>query len=514
VTGALLRSDLLEAIPELSPLDRHNQRLVQNVRPPGWVNPEPKGRYNLVVVGAGTAGLVTAAGAAALGARVALVERRLMGGDCLNVGCVPSKALIRAARAAAEVSRAAEFGVVAPGGVRVDFARVMERVRRLRAEISPHDSAERFRELGVDVFIGEGRFTGRETLEVGGKPLRFARAVIATGARASAPPIPGLAESGCLTNETLFTLTQLPPRLAVIGAGPIGCEMAQAFARLGSRVTLVETACQVLPREDAEAAAFVESALRRDGVDIRCGMTVRSLRRLAGSKILALDGEGRAEDLEADEVLVAVGRAPNIEGLGLEAAGVATGRGGVDVDDFLRTRNRRIFAAGDVCSAFKFTHTADAMARIAIRNALFFGRSRASALTIPWCTYTSPELARVGLSKKDAAERGITVDTIRVSLDQVDRARLDGYEGLLEVHLAKGTDRLVGATLVAHNAGDIIAELTLAARAGLGLRAIADTIHPYPTQAEVVKRAADAYNRTRLTPAVRWVMKRLLAWRR
>ena len=490
------------------------RRLLQNVHPPGWVNPEPQGRYNLVVVGAGTAGLVTAAGAAGLGARVALVERRLMGGDCLNVGCVPSKALIRAARAAAEVRRAAEFGVVVPDGARVDFARVMERVRRLRAEISPHDSAERFRELGVDVFIGEGRFTGSGTLDVAGQRLRFARAVIATGARASAPPIPGLPESGYLTNETLFTLTDLPTRLAVIGAGPIGCEMAQAFARLGSRVTLVETKRQVLPREDAEGAALVLSALRSDGVEVRSGVKVRSLRPGARSKTLVLDAEGEAQDLEVDEVLVAVGRAPNVEGLGLEAAGVTTGRGGVVVDDFLRTTNRRILAAGDVCSVFKFTHAADAMARIAIRNALFFGRSRTSALTVPWCTYTSPELARVGLSKKEAAERGVTIDTIRVPLDQVDRARLDGDQGLLEVHLAKGTDRLLGATLVAHNAGDIIAELTLAMRAGIGLRAIADTIHPYPTQAEVVKRAGDAYNRTRLTPAVRGVVKRLLAWRR
>ncbi len=514
MTEALLGSDLVEAIPELSPLDRHNERLLENVHPPGWVNPEPRGRYNLVVVGAGTAGLVTAAGAAGLGARVALVERRLMGGDCLNVGCVPSKALIRAARAAAEVNRAAEFGVIVPGGARVDFARVMERVRRLRSEISPHDSAQRFREMGVDVFIGEGHFTGRDTLEVGGKRLCFARAVIATGARASAPPIPGLAESGYLTNETLFTLTRLPRRLAVIGAGPIGCEMAQAFARLGSRVTLVETACQVLPREDAEAAAFVESALRRDGVDIRCGVTVLSVLRGAGSKVLALGSDGDAEDLEADELLVAVGRAPNIEGLGLDAAGVMAGRAGVVVDDFLRTRNPRILAAGDVCSAFKFTHAADALARIAIRNALFFGRSRASALTIPWCTYTSPELAHVGLSRREAAERDIVIDTIRVPLGQVDRARLDGDGGLLEVHLATGTDRILGATLVAHNAGDIIAELTLAVRAGIGLRRIAETIHPYPTQVEVVKRAADAYNRTRLTPRVRGAMKRLLAWRR
>jgi pyruvate/2-oxoglutarate dehydrogenase complex dihydrolipoamide dehydrogenase (E3) component len=500
---------------ELVPLDEHNRRLLANVHPPDWVNPEPKGRYNLVVVGAGTAGLVTAAGAAGLGAKVALVERHLMGGDCLNVGCVPSKALIRSARAAASVREAADFGVCVPEGTRVSFPKVMERLRRLRADISPHDSARRFRELGVDVFLGSGRFSGRDTVEVAGQRLRFARAVIATGARASAPPIPGLDETGYLTNETLFSLTELPERLAVIGAGPIGCEMAQSFARFGSRVTLIETVCQVLPREDAEAAAFVDKAMRRDGVEVRCGATVRAARQGAdGSKVLVLERDGGDEEVTTDAILVAVGRAPNVEGLDLEAAGVAYGRHGVQVDDHLRTTNPRIFAVGDISSPFKFTHAADALARIAIRNALFFGRARASSLTIPWCTYTSPELAHVGLSEQDARERSVVIDTLRVPLEQVDRARLDGDEGLLKVHVRKGTDKVVGATLVAPDAGNMISELTLAIGAGLGLATLAAAIHPYPTQSEVVKRAADAYNRTRLTPRVRGLFQRMLAWRR
>lgn len=515
MTEALIRSDIVGSIPALHPLDTHNRRLLENVHPPDWVNPEPRGRYNLVVVGAGTAGLVTAAGAAGLGARVALVERHLMGGDCLNVGCVPSKALIRAARAAAAVREAGEFGVEVPHGTRVDFPKVMERLRRLRADISPHDSARRFRGLGVDVFLGEGRFSGPDTLDVAGQRLRFARAVVATGARAAAPPIPGLAESGYLTNETLFSLTELPHRLAVIGAGPIGCEMAQCFARFGSRVVLIETICQVLPREDPDAAAFVERALRRDGVEIRCGVTLRAARRdTSGAKVLVLDRDGRTEELEADTILVAVGRAPNVEGLGLETAGVAYGRHGVQVDDHLRTSNPRVLAVGDVASAFKFTHAADALARIAIRNALFFGREKASALTIPWCTYTSPELAHVGLSEMGARERGIAIDTLRVPLEEVDRARLDGDEGLLKVHVRKGTDKVVGATLVAPEAGNLITQLTLAIGAGLGLKTLAATIHPYPTQSEVVKRAADAYNRARLTRLVRRVFERMLAWRR
>lgn len=515
MSDVLVRNHPAIAAPQLGPLDDHDLRLLANAHPPDWTNPEPRGRYNLVVLGAGTAGLVAAAGAAGLGAKVALVERHLMGGDCLNVGCVPSKALIRSARAAAAVRAAPRFGVTVPAGAVADFPRVMERLRRLRADISPNDSARRFRELGVDVFFGEGRFAGPDSIQVGPHRLRFARAVIATGGRAAAPPIPGLEEIGYLTNETLFSLTRLPPRLAVIGAGPIGCEMAQSFARLGSHAVLVETICQVLPREDPEAAAFVERQLREDGVEVRCGVTVIGARRGEdGSKVLVLDREGRAEELRVDEVLVAVGRAPNVEELGLETAAVAHDRRGVRVDDFLRTTNHRVYAAGDVCSAFKFTHAADALARIVIRNALFFGRARASALTIPWCTYTSPELAHVGLSEKAAQARGVAVDTLRVSLEEVDRARLDGDAGLLKLLLRKGSDRILGATLVAENAGDIIAELTLAMQAGIGLAALSRTIHPYPTQSEVVKRAADAYNRTRLTPGLRALFRNVLAWRR
>lgn len=510
-----LRESLLREIPALEPLDAHNERLLENTHPPSWVNPEPAGRYNLVVIGAGTAGLVTAAGAAALGAKVALVERHLMGGDCLNVGCIPSKALIRCARAAAEVRRAGAYGVDVPDGTHVDFARVMERVRRLRADISPHDSVRRFQERGVDVFLGAGHFLGEDCVEVAGSRLRFARAVIATGARAAVPKVPGLAEAGYLTNETLFTLTERPDRFVVLGAGPIGCEMAQAFARLGSRVVLIENSRGILPREDPDAARLVAEALRRDGVEIRCATELWAVcRSRGGEKRLALDCEGKASEVTADAILVAAGRRPNVEGLDLEAGGVAYDSSGVKVDDRLRTTNPRVFAAGDVCFRYKFTHTADALARIVIRNALFFGRARASALTIPWCTYTTPELAHVGLSEAEAQARGLSVDTLRVQLGDVDRARLDGDEGLLKVILKRGTDRILGATLVASNAGEMISELTLAIVSGVGLRTLAETIHPYPTQAEVLKRAGDAWNRGRLTPRLKRFLSAVLAWRR
>ncbi|HEX5717594.1 MAG TPA: mercuric reductase [Thermoanaerobaculia bacterium] len=488
----------------IEPRDEHNLRLIANVHPEDWVNPEPAERYHMVVIGAGTAGLVSAAGAAGLGARVAIIERHLMGGDCLNVGCVPSKGVIRASRAWQEARHAAErFGgpAVDPQS-KGDFGAAMERMRRLRAGISVHDSAARFRSLGIDVFLGDGKFVGPDTVEVGGKRLRFRRAVIATGARAAVPPIPGLAEAGYLTNETIFNLTELPARLVVIGGGPIGCELAQTFARFGSQVTLLDKDGHVLIREDADAAEVVQQAMQRDGV--RFEFHTKILEARPGVVVI----EGHRE-IAADKILVAAGRAPNIEGLGLEAAGVKYTNRGVEVDDNLRTSNKNVFACGDVATRYQFTHIADAQARIVIQNALFFGRSKASALTIPWCTYTTPEIAHVGLYEKDAKERGIAVDTLTVPLSSVDRAILDGAdEGFLRVHLERGKDRILGATLVADHAGDMIGELCLAITHGIGLGKIASVIHPYPTQGEVIKKAADQWRRTKLTPGVKKLFER------
>jgi pyruvate/2-oxoglutarate dehydrogenase complex dihydrolipoamide dehydrogenase (E3) component len=495
---------------QVLPADAYNEALVRNVHPRDWVNPEPAPRYNLVVLGAGTAGLVSAAGAAGLGARVALIERELLGGDCLNVGCVPSKALIRASRAAAEVRGAGEFGVGVPAKVSVDFGAVMARMRRLRADISQGDSVQRFRGLGVDVFLGNAHFTGPDAVAVAGKTLRFRRAVIATGARAARPTTPGLAEVGYLTNETVFTLTELPRRLAVIGAGPIGCELAQAFARFGSAVTLIGKQPTILPREDPSAAAVVEQALRRDGIQLVLGCEPRRAEKTAAGKVLHLD---QCAPLEVDEILVGVGRLSNVEDLDLEAAGVRFSAKGVEVDDRLRTSNPRIFAAGDICSRYQFTHAADAMARIALQNALFFGRAKASLLTMPWCTYTDPEIAHVGLYAREAEAKGIKVDRFVQEMRHVDRAILDGdTEGFVEVLVRKGTDRIVGGTIVARHAGEMISELTLAMAGQLGLGTLARTIHPYPTQAEALKKVGDAYNRTRLTPFVKRWFERWFRW--
>ncbi len=504
--------------PSRLPLDEHSEKLIGNVHPSGWKNPEPASRYNLVVIGAGTAGLVTAAGAAGLGAKVALIERNLMGGDCLNTGCVPSKGVIRASRAAQDVKTAAEFGIRADG-IDVDFGRAMERMRRVRAEISFTDSAERFsRELGVDVFFGQATFTGRDSIAVDGKRLRFRKAAICTGARAAVPAIPGIEDAGYHTNETVFNMTSLPQRLAVIGGGPVGCELAQSFARLGSQVTILHRGERLLPRDDKDASDVILQAFLRDGVSVRLGTAIERVTTKEGGEkaVIIQEGGGISKELVFDEIVSGTGRAPNVEGLDLELAGIEYDlRDGIAVNDRLQTTNPRVYAAGDICSPYKFTHAADAMARIVIANALFSGRQKASSLVVPWCTYTDPEVAHVGMHEDEAAERGLSVNTLTVNLRDVDRARLDGEtEGFARVHLKKGSDAILGATIVARHAGEMINELSLAMTAGLGLSAIGRTIHPYPTQAESIRKLADAHNRTRLTPFVKKILTAWLTWQR
>ncbi|MFT5299868.1 MAG: pyruvate/2-oxoglutarate dehydrogenase complex dihydrolipoamide dehydrogenase (E3) component [Mariniblastus sp.] len=506
-----------QPIVQLLPYDQHNRDLEANVHPTDWKNPEPQSDYQLVVIGAGTAGLVTAAGAAGLGARVALIERELMGGDCLNVGCVPSKGLIGAARVAATVRDAAPFGVNVESAS-FDFGKTMERMRAKRAHISPADSAQRFSDLGVDVFFGQGSFVDHETVTVtrsdgSVSKLKFKKAVIAAGARASAPPIKGLDTVSYLTNENLFSLTELPPRLGIIGAGPIGSEMAQSFARFGSQVFLFERSDHILSREDHQAAAVVQQQFERDGVNMILGSQDMELSpdgdaiRITGKR----GPEQTPYELTVDHLLVAVGRAPNTDGLNLESVGVKYGQPGIEVNDNLQTTNPRIFAAGDICSKYKFTHAADFQARIVIQNALFaigpFGKKKASDLVIPWATYTSPEIAHVGLYEHEAKEKGIEIETYIQPFDHVDRAILESKEdGFVKVHTRKGTDKILGATIVAENAGDLISELTVAMNNGIGLAKIGSTIHPYPTQAEAIRRLGDQFNKTKLTPTSKKVL--------
>ena len=486
----------------------------ENVHPSGWCNPKPADLYHLVVIGGGPAGLVAAHGAAALGARVALVERESLGGDCLNIGCVPSKSLIRTARLYAEMRTAGHYGAQRPGEIRVDFPAVMERMRRIRARISRVDSARRLRAAGVDVFFGEARFTGTDALTADGAQLRFRKAMIATGARPDTPAIPGLAEAGYLTNENVFDLSELPRRLLVIGGGPLGCELAQAFCRFGAQTTIAQDLPLFLPKEERDAAQLLSDALARDGIEVRLNTAAVNVRVENGEKVVDLVSDDYHSTLAVDEILTGTGRVPNVEGMNLEAAGVDySGAAGVKTDDFLRTSNPRIYAAGDVCLEHRFTHTADASARIVIQNALFRGRARLSGLTVPWCTYTDPEIAHVGLYVREARDQGIPVKTFTIPMHDVDRAITDGEEtGFVKIHVKEKTDRILGATIVARHAGEMINEITLAMVAGIGLRTLARVIHAYPTQAEAIREAANAYTRTRLTPMIRSLTRRWLAW--
>jgi pyruvate/2-oxoglutarate dehydrogenase complex dihydrolipoamide dehydrogenase (E3) component len=495
-------------LPGILPADAHDAALLGNAHPGDWTNPEPARRYDLVVIGGGTGGLVSALGGAGLGARVALVERALLGGDCLNHGCVPSKAIIRAGRAVQAVREAAGFGVHT-GGVEVDFGAAMERMRRLRARISRNDSAQRLREHGVDVFLGNARFIARDAVEVDGAHLRFKRAIVATGGRPAELPV--LADAGFLTSETVFALTALPRRLLVVGAGPIGCELAQTFRRLGSEVAMVALDPRVLPKDDPDAATIIDGKLRSEGIRLELGAKLVSA---AGGreKTIVYERDGKSGSIVGDEILLAAGRVPNVEHLDLERAGIASSKQGVQVDDRLQTTNPRVHAVGDVAARWQFTHLADAQARIALQNALFFGRKRTSALVVPWCTYTDPEVAHVGLTPQDL--QGAEHRTFTVPLAEIDRAVLDGEEeGFARVHCDR-RGRILGATWVARHAGESIGEIALAMTAGLSLSDLARTIHPYPTQAEALKRAGDLWMRSRLTPRAKRLLSAIVRARR
>jgi len=504
----------------IAPMDSFNQELVANLHPPDWVNPEPAPRYNLVVIGAGTAGLVTAAGAALLGGKVALIEKYLMGGDCTNVGCVPSKAMIRSARAVVDLKQAQRFGIGTNADISVDFPAVMKRLRQIRAGISPHDSAQRFQqEFGVDVFFGAAYFSGADTVTVADKILRFKKAVIATGSSPVELPIQGLAEVGYLTNETVFSLTERPQRLAVIGGGYIGCELAQTFQRLGSAVVLLHKGARLLEHSDPDAAQLMQQVFTQERMQLILNAKTQRVERQGDQKIIHYTMEGQEKSVTVDEILLAVGRSPNVQGLNLDQVGVQSDpKKGVIVDDYLQTTNPRIYAVGDVCMQWKFTHAADAAARIVIQNALFsvlgIGRKKLGSLTMPWCTFTDPEIAHVGITLQEAEEQNIQLDTLEVRLDEVDRAIIDGETtGFAKLHLQKGSDRILGATIVARHAGEMISEITLAIANGLGLKAITSTIHPYPTQAEVIRKAADQYNRRQLQ-SLKKLTAPWLAWQR
>jgi pyruvate/2-oxoglutarate dehydrogenase complex dihydrolipoamide dehydrogenase (E3) component len=501
------------------PLDEYNRALLAAVHPSDWINPTPAECYDLVVIGAGTAGLVVAAGAAGLGLglKVALIEKNLMGGDCLNVGCVPSKCMIRSGRVAADIRNAGAFGIHPSEPIEIDFGAVMARMRKIRSELSYIDSADRFRKLGVDVFLGSAKFIDKNRIQVDGNSnfnLKFKKAAIATGTKATSPDIAGLAAAGYLTNETVFSLTDRPKRLAVIGGGPIGCELAQVFQRLGCEVTLFHKNSHLLDREDEEAAQIIQNTLLSEGVNLILEANLERVEKTE-DKVIYYKENGVVKNLVVDEILIGAGRSPNVEGLNLEAAGVEYDlKKGIIVNDYLQTTNPSIYAAGDICMNWKFTHAADASARIVIKNTLFspfgLGRSKLSNLVMPWVTFTDPEVAHVGMYADEARAKDIETNEIKIPFSSVDRAILDGEtEGFVKILHKKGSDRILGATIVGRHAGEMISEITLAMAAKKGLNTLSTVIHSYPIQADAIKKAADAYRKTLLTDRTRFFLKLL-----
>lgn len=469
----------------------------------------PDRMFDIVAIGGGTAGLVTAAGSAGLGASVALIERDRLGGDCLWTGCVPSKALISSARVAHHFRTAAAHGLRG-GPTGIEGAEVLASVRDVRAQIEPHDDPARFRAMGVDVVEGAARFVSPQEVEVDGRRIRARRFVIATGSRAAVPPIPGLEEAGYFTHAEAFDRDTIPGSLVVVGGGPIGVELAQAFRRLGAEVTVVELFDRLMVREEPELADLLTDRLRDEGIHIRTGRMVTRVDRVGDRRRVTIapppgsrggDGEGaRAEAFEVDEVLVAAGRVPNTEDLGLDAAGVGTAEGWVTVDSKLRTSRKHIFAAGDVIGGFLFTHVADHEARTVVQNALFPVRANIDYGVIPWCTYTEPEIAHVGLTEAEARDRhGSVVSAHVYDIGNLDRAIAErAATGRVKIVVGK-RGRILGGHILAPSAGTMIVEVALAMKAGVRLGTLASLVHPYPTMSEGVKRTADAYRRSTLS---------------
>jgi pyruvate/2-oxoglutarate dehydrogenase complex dihydrolipoamide dehydrogenase (E3) component/uncharacterized membrane protein YdjX (TVP38/TMEM64 family) len=486
-----------------------------------WPRPRRFDR-NLVVIGAGSAGLVAAYIAAAVKAKVTLVEKHRMGGDCLNTGCVPSKALLRTAKFLSQAKHAQDLGIRS-ATVEVDFAEVMERVQRVIRAIEPHDSAERYSGLGVECIQGEAKLVSPWEVEINspakGKFRLTTRSVIvAAGARPFVPPIPGIEKMDCLTSDTVWNLRALPARLLVLGGGPIGSELAQAFARLGSRVTQVEMLPRLLPREDPEVSEMVRAQFAAEGIAVRTGHKAQRFLREEGRNTLVCEHEGREVRIEFDALLCAVGRVANTAGYGLEELGIPVSSARtVQTDEFLQTVYPNIYACGDVAGPFQFTHTASHQAWYATVNALFGGlkKFRADYSVIPWATFTDPEVARVGLSESEAKERGVPHEVSTYGIDDLDRAIADGTaRGMVKVLTVPGKDRILGATIVGEHAGDLIAEYVAAMRHGFGMNAILGTIHIYPTLAEANKYAAGVWKKAHAPQGLLRLAERYHDWRR
>jgi len=522
--GGIVSPGLLVSLALLGTFPLLANRIVEGVREnkiyAKWTKPRRFER-NLVVIGGGSAGLVTAYIAAAVKAKVTLIEKHRMGGDCLNTGCVPSKALIRSAKFLSHQQRAVEFGMHRPASADFSFAEVMERVQRVVSEVAPHDSVERYTSLGVDVAEGTAKITSPWEVELtrpngATERLTTRSIVIATGARPFVPPIPGIEDVAYLTSDTVWNLRELPHRLLVLGGGPIGCELAQTFARLGARVTQVQTAPRIMMREDPEVSELVIRRFRAEGIDVLVNHQAKQFVVESGEKILIAEHESREVRIAFDAVLVAVGRVANLKGYGLEDLAVATSRT-VDTNEFLQTNYPNIYAAGDVAGPYQFTHTAAHQAWYAAVNALFdpFKKFKADYRVIPWATFVEPEVARVGINEQEAKEQKIAYEVSRYDIDELDRAIADSEaHGFIKVLTVPGKDKILGVTIVGQHAGDLIAEYVLAMKHGIGLNKILGTIHIYPTMAEANKYVAGVWKKAHAPERLLAWVERFHAWRR
>jgi len=502
-----------------SPVDPSDRHWQEQTHPSNWKNSRPKpSRYDLVVIGGGTAGLVSAVGAAGLGARVALLERSFLGGDCLGTGCVPSKALLRSAKALIEIQSSSQLGILVTAAT-ADFAEIMARMRRLRSELSHHDSAQRMASLGIDLYFGDARFSSPRSVQIGGETLPFKRCILATGARPAVPSVDGLNQIPFLTSDTIFQLTQLPKHLAILGGGPIGCELAQVFRALGAEVTILSRGSRLLEKEPPAAASILQTILQSQGIQILTGVSIASVKQTENDSLqIHLQGEESPSLLSASHLLTATGRKSNVEGLALDTANVDATNGSIRVNKFLQTTNPAIYAAGDCIGGPQFTHAADAMARTCIQNAFFswgwLGKKAFPWDHVPRTTYTQPEIASIGLTVNMAQKRGIAIDSFTYQLQDLDRAKLDDAgAGFAEIHCKKGTSQIIGGTIVSPHAGELMGELGLAFQKKIPLSALSSTIHCYPTEAEILKRIGDQFNRTRLTPFVANLLRTIIQWR-
>ncbi|MBM7558261.1 pyruvate/2-oxoglutarate dehydrogenase complex dihydrolipoamide dehydrogenase (E3) component [Marinitoga litoralis] len=459
---------------------------LNNIKPKDWINPKPKKIYDLIIIGAGTAGLVSAAGAANLGASVAIIEERYFGGDCLNYGCVPSKGLIEYSKKM-KVLKEFKFPVKEEY-----FKDAMSEMRKKRSIISENDSVHRFKKMGVDIFWGKGYFNSENSIICDNVELFFKKAIIATGTRPFVPKIPGLKRF--LTNETIFDLNYLPKKILILGGGPIGCELGQVFNNFGSKVTILEKNDRLLHKEDAEASKILMNKFIEEGINIETNVSLEKI-----EENIAILSNGKK--IEFDEILMSVGRLPNTD-INLEKAGIEYNERGILVNDYLRTTNKKVYAAGDIAFKYKFTHTADFTARIALQNALFFGKKKASKLIIPWCIYTSPEIAHVGEYENEYT------DVIRLDFKENDRSILSNNEGFLKV-IMRG-NKIIGATIVHNFAGEMINELSVAIKNNISLSKLSSVIHPYPTNSDLIRRAGDKYNSKKLTPLNKKILKFIL----